>query len=236
MKTLIKLCFLLLLSSLVWSCGGGGSEVEEPKPVPVNSSPSVPSNTLPTNNQLCIGNVVLFQWGASVDAEGDLISYSLQLATNNQFTENVQNINNIITNTHQITLSKGVAYYWRVKAVDNKNAASDYSGVFQFYTESDGNPNYLPFAPSIVAPKLNQIVPAGAAKLEWTASDVDNDPLTYDVYFGTVNPPINKVATNQTLKTFDVVLNASTSYYWKVVVKDNKGGVTTGQIWNFKTN
>lgn len=37
--------------------------------------------------------------------------------------------------------------------------------------------------------------------------------------------------------TFNVTsLLPSKNYYWKVVVKDNKGGETIGQIWEFKTN
>ena len=83
---------------------------------------------------------------------------------------------------------------------------------------------------------MNQIIQTNTTQLEWTASDVDNDPLTYDVYFGTVNPPITKVAENQSAKTFDVTLNSSTSYYWKIVVNDGKGGISIGQIWNFKTD
>ena len=69
-------------------------------------------------------------------------------------------------------------------------------------------------------------------------SDVDaSDVLTYDVYFGTVNPPTVKVAENKTTPTYEATsLQAATQYYWRVVVKDNKGGATTGQVWNFRTN
>ncbi|OYX23116.1 MAG: hypothetical protein B7Z06_10705, partial [Flavobacteriales bacterium 32-35-8] len=60
-----------------------------------------------------------------------------------------------------------------------------------------------------------------------------SDVLKYDLYFGTANPPTEKVAADLLLKTYDVnVLNAG-NYYWKVVVKDGKGGTTVGQVWNF---
>ncbi|WP_298285458.1 hypothetical protein [uncultured Lutibacter sp.] len=36
--------------------------------------------------------------------------------------------------------------------------------------------------------------------------------------------------------TLNVAVNASTNYYWYVVVKDGKGGETKGQVWNFKTD
>ena len=56
------------------------------------------------------------------------------------------------------------------------------------------------------------------------------------MFFGTTNPPVTKIGNNQTAKTLDVNLESSKIYYWKVVAKDNKGGETTGQIWNFKTD
>ena len=84
---------------------------------------------------------------------------------------------------------------------------------------------------------VDSIVQTETTTLEWNASDVDtNDALTFDVFFGTVNPPITKIGNNQTAKTLDVNLEASKVYYWKVVAKDGKGGETTGQIWNFKTD
>ena len=121
--------------------------------------------------------------------------------------------------------------------MESKNLSSNYSSIFQFYTEGIGETNYLPFSPEIVKPDLNSIVQTETTTLEWNASDVDaNDNLTFDVYFGTANPPTVKIGDNQSAKTLDVNLESSKSYYWKVVVKDNNGGETIGQIWNFKTD
>lgn len=236
MKSKFKIWTLITVSLFLFSCSGGSSDDDEPNPQPVNNAPDKPAISVPVNNLLCINNVVQFQWEAATDPDGDPVSYQLQLATNNQFTENVQNSSNIEGTSYQISLNKGVAYYWRVKTVDSKGLSSEYSNIFQFYTEGDGESNHLPFAPNIVSPNLNQIIEANPTQLEWTASDVDSDQLTYDVYFGTVNPPSTKVAENQSAKTFAVTLNSSTTYYWKIVVNDGKGGISIGQIWNFKTN
>ena len=65
---------------------------------------------------------------------------------------------------------------------------------------------------------------------------MDNDPLSFDIFFDTVNPPTTKVSENQSETTLNQALEASKSYYWKVVVKDDKDGVTIGQIWSFKTD
>ncbi|WP_282079608.1 hypothetical protein [Aquimarina algiphila] len=69
--------------------------------------------------------------------------------------------------------------------------------------------------------------------LDWDATDEDNDPLTFDLYFGDTNPPV-LVSENINVSTFDVTVLANTAYYWRVVVKDDKQGATVGQIWNFR--
>lgn len=230
-----KYSILLLMAWSFLSCGGGGGD-DPPTPPPVaNRAPSTPTQSAPTNNLLCIDNVVQFQWTAASDPDGDAISYQLQIATNTSFSENLKT--NIVTGTStSVSLEKGIAYYWRVKAVDSKNASSSYSSTFNFYTEGEGISNHLPFIPTLVKPDLNTVVTTASVTLEWTASDVDNDPLTFDVYLGTNNPPTTKIGDNQSATSLTTTLNASTDYYWKVVVKDGNGGQTIGQIWNFKTD
>lgn len=222
MKNII---YLIVVSFSMVSCGrgsdGGGTILTTPEPM--NSKPTNPSITYPTNNSLCIDNSLIFEWNPSTDSDGDAIFYQLQIATDNLFSENLQSINNISSTATQLSLDRGIAYYWRVKAVDSKNASSDYSSIFQFYTEGDGEFNHLPFSPSIVSPDLNAIVQTENVTLSWMASDVDNNPLTYDVYFNTVNPPVLIISENQSELTFDVNLSSSTDYFWKIVVKDDKG-------------
>jgi len=115
--------------------------------------------------------------------------------------------------------------------------SSSPSSTNEFYTEGLGDSNYLPFSPVIVTPELGSTVQTATANLTWTASDADNDPLTYDVYFDTVNPPVTIKSSNQTATNYTTpTLEASKTYYWKIVVKDGQGGQTTGQVWNFKTD
>ena len=233
-KTMKQFISILAISTVLWSCGGGGGD-DPPPPPPTNKAPSTPSLVSPTNNLLCIDNTVDFQWNAATDPEGDAITYQIQVAKDNQFTQIAQTLNGSET-TRSISLEKGIAYYWRVKATDTKNAASSYSSTFQFYTEGEGVTNHLPFSPVLVNPELNAVEQQATTSLQWTASDVDSDPLTYDVYFGTNNPPTTKAGDNQTANTLTVDLSASSNYYWKVVVKDDKGGQTIGQTWNFQTD
>ncbi len=229
-----KLLYILTICSILWSCGGGGGD-DPPPPPPVNKAPSTPTLVAPANNLLCIDDTVAFQWSTATDPEGDAITYQIQVATDNQFNQIIQSLNDSSTSL-SISLEKGIAYYWRVKATDSKNASGSYSSTFQFYTEGEGVTNHLPFTPVLVKPALNDVEQGVTTSLEWTASDVDSDPLIFDVYLGTNNPPITIISENQTGTTYTASLTASTNYYWKIVVKDDKGGKTIGQVWNFITD
>lgn len=229
-----KILYITLISSLFFSCGGGGNE---PVGEPQNTAPSIPSLVNPTNSKLCINNSVTFEWAASTDAEKNTIVYQLQIASDNLFAQIVKTIEGTTT-IQTVDLEKGKAYYWRVKATDSKNAASNYSTTYSFYTEGIALSNHVPFLPQLVRPLLNSTIVGTTATLEWTASDADvTDILSYDVYCGVDNPPTSKVGSAITTTSFNVTsLLPTKNYYWKVVVKDNKGGETIGQIWEFKTN
>ena len=97
--------------------------------------------------------------------------------------------------------------------------------------------NHLPFAPNLLAPVLNSEIDGTSTTISWTASDVDNDTLTFDVYLDKKSNPNIKVSENQSGTTFNASgLSVATTYFFKVVVKDDKGGVTIGQVWSFSTN
>ncbi|HUW84368.1 MAG TPA: M36 family metallopeptidase [Phycisphaerae bacterium] len=65
-------------------------------------------------------------------------------------------------------------------------------------------------------------------------------PTTYDVYFGTDNPPTTLICDDVTDPTCDPtpapgqVLDPDTTYYWKVVAT-NCCGTTEGPVWSFST-
>lgn len=229
-----KIIYSVFVGFLLFSCSGNDSSSAPETP---NTAPSVPILTAPTNNKLCIDNVVSFEWNASTDAENNPIIYQIQIATDNQFTQIVKTAEGSSIG-QTTTLNKGTAYYWRVKATDSKNSSSNYSSTYSFYTEAEAVANHLPFLPQLVQPETNSFINTTTATLKWTASDVDtNDILVFDVYFGTTNPPTAKVGSNLASTSLNTnTLQPATNYYWKVVVKDNKGGETTGQVWNFKTN
>jgi hypothetical protein len=230
-----KYLYIASISLLLFSCGGGG---DSPAPAPEvkNTAPTIPVLVAPINNKLCLDNLVNFQWNVSVDPESNPIIYQIQVSKDSQFSQIAKTLDGTAL-TQDITLEKGIAYYWRVKATDSKSLSSDYSLTYSFYTAGAAVTNYLPFSPVLVEPILNAALNSTTATLKWSATDVDvNDRLVYDVYFGTTNPPTVKISADITTNTVSTTVVPSTEYFWKIVVKDGKGGETVGQIWKFKTN
>lgn len=160
----------------------------------------------------------------------------MQIATDNQFAQ-IVSTSEISNLTQTVTLEKGKAYYWRVKSIDSKNASSAYSSTNSFYTEGVAVSNHIPFIPQMLSPTNNSTISGTSTTLKWSGSDVDvNDILSFDVYLGTEANPTTKIINNKTVTSYDATLQATKIYYWKVVVRDNKGGETNGQIWSFRTN
>lgn len=225
-----KIGFLLII---VVSISCSKSENESPDPKGTNTSPSVPSKTFPTSGLLCADNPLDFKWEPSTDPEGDDINYEIEIAKDELFTDMVEKVTLNGTET-TIYLEKGVELNWRIRAKDSKGAYSNYSPVWKFYTESEGIINYLPFSPSLVYPTLNAQVSESNVNLAWLSSDVDGDTLSYDIYFGEDNPPILLIE-NVVETSYKVTVLEGNTYYWKIVAKDNRGGESIGQIWNFKS-
>ena len=102
----------------------------------------------------------------------------------------------------------------------------DFSARWNLPPLMASNPKPLSFAVDI---SLNPT-------LSWTGEDQDEkDSLTYDLYFGTEDRPelfksdLSESSTNLNL------LSANTKYFWQIVTKDSKSGITSGPIWSFTT-
>ena len=64
---------------------------------------------------------------------------------------------------------------------------------------------------------------------------LQNDTMTYDIYFGTISPP-PKVMSNQTETSYDPeILEYNTTYYWQIIAWNDQGESAEGPIWSFTT-
>jgi len=111
---------------------------------------------------------------------------------------------------------------------NNSNGYVDETVFFTF-------PNTPPDAPINPYPADGETDVDLNVNLTWNCTDPDEDILTYDVYFGTINPP-PLVKSNISTPIYDPgTLSIETTYYWKIVAWDFRGASNESTIWNFGT-
>lgn len=127
-----------------------------------------------------------------------------------------------------------------VKAQVFSNDLVDYekSNIFGYKLllaeAQSNNPPNLPNTPSPADMSTLQDL---NADLSWSGGDLNNDAVTYDIYFEAEDSTPDVLAANDLASNvFDPgLLNANTHYYWSVVAQDEHGATTAGPVWEFTT-
>ena len=220
-----KIVYIIILCGIVTSC--------HTESVVDNTAPATPNLIFPANNQLCTDKTLQMEWSASVDEEGGAVSYLLQVATDAVFTR-VFHESTVTQTTKELTFETNEAYFWRVKALDTQEASSDFTEVYRFYSEGEGTENHVPFSAVLVGPLEQSSVASGTVKLEWIATDLDQDILSYDVFLGTSQNNLQNVVMDSNDSFYTITVLSNVTYYWKVNVKD-VNDTTIGQVWEFTT-
>jgi hypothetical protein len=72
--------------------------------------------------------------------------------------------------------------------------------------------------------------------LSWIGGGPPRSTISYDVYFGTINPPPQVTSNRSSTFYIPGTMNIGTTYYWKIVAWDQEGKSTQGSIWHFLTH
>ena len=122
-------------------------------------------------------------------------------------------------------LTAATTYFWQITA---HNATGTTPGpVWSFTTQAASPPPGTPGSPS---PANTATGVNTTPTLTWNSSGA----TSYDVKFGTSNPPA-QVTTGQTAASYAAPsLTNSTTYFWQIVAH-NSVGTTTGPVWSFTT-
>ncbi|RKX53936.1 MAG: hypothetical protein DRP30_03435 [Thermotoga sp.] len=130
-------------------------------------------------------------------------------------------------------LEYDTTYYWKVVARDGKGGETE-GPIWSFRTER--KPNRAPNKPKSPDPYDGKTNVSIYTTLEWECEDPDGDELEYDIYIGKSVWDMKLVKRGHTTTRYDPgVLEYDTTYYWKIVAKDGRGGKTEGPIWSFRT-
>ena len=194
-----------------------------------NHPPNTPGNPNPANGAINVLITTDISWTGGDPDPGDIVTYDIYFGTTNP--PPILVYGHTTTTYDLYTLNYNTQYYWKIVAWDSFGESTP-GPVWSFTTIA----NSPPYTPSNPNPSNGASDVDIDAILSWTGGDPNGDPVTYDVYFGTVSLP-PKVIGNQTSTTYDPPGNLAfgTTYYWKIVAWDNYGGSAVGPIWSFTT-
>lgn len=197
--------------------------INYPPDIPTLISPNSGSNDVPITTQL--------NWTCR-DPEGDPMTFDVYLWENG-LPVNLVSSGQREQYLTQAGLKNGVSYQWKVVAMD-KHGNIRNGMVWSFNTIRPPNrPPELPYMPK---PSDEENIISVSPALSWNCNDPDGDGMTFDVYFGTTNPPSELISSGQTEQKRPLIgLTNSTTYYWRVDARDDHGHSTTGSVWSFTT-
>ena len=225
---------IVIFSAIILASCGGKNNPTPPTP------PTAATLTAPAQNEVCTTGTV-------ISATQSNINFTWQASSNtNSYTLIVKNLltkDSTSTITSQpsasLTLLRAVPYSWYVVSSSSQTTTTAKSSIWKFYNSGPGAISYPPYPANIISPLFAQNVTATAGKvnLTWSGSIVSPSTITgYDVYFGTTTTP-TKVATGITDQFLNnVAVTTGTTYYWKVITKNQNGDTSDSGLYQFTVN
>ena len=209
----------IVLSPVAYLTASPGSVTNDTTIVPKpggSSPPGAPTSPSPADAATGIGTSPTLSWSAS-----GATSYNVRFGTANPPPQ-------VSTGQAAATYAPGslaasTTYFWQVVAT---NSAGSTSGPVWSFTTGAAAPG----APTAPTPADAATGVGTSPTLSWSAAGA----TSYDVKFGTANPP-PQVSTGQAAATYvPGTLANSTTYFWQIVAR-NSGGSTPGPVWSFTT-
>ncbi|MFL2598410.1 MAG: hypothetical protein ACJ0P4_11100 [Flavobacteriaceae bacterium] len=232
MKRIVLLFGALIL--LVNSCAP-----EEPV-VPIN--PSAPTLISPANDETCLNGTSINDSQSNVDFRWSLAANALsyELVVTNLLTQSSQTYP-ATSNQTTVALTKAEPYNWSVKSIGEVGSISSQSIQWKFYLAGDAVVNYAPFPSELISPQSGANVTPdinNLIKLQWNASDVDDDLAKFEVYLdkNDATTIIKTIAYQTEEESIEINVENGTTYYWKIIAIDANQNQSSSGIYAFRTN
>ncbi|PKA98727.1 hypothetical protein B0O79_2416 [Flavobacteriaceae bacterium MAR_2009_75] len=210
----------------------GGCKKDPPKAPEVATliAPARNSECTPVQSTNGTSSVVRFNWMTSDHTE------TYELRVTNLETGTVQTKTTSGT-VETLSLSKGMPFSWTVVSRNSKTDNAPSSESWSFYNPG-AQTSYAPFPAEIFTPKPGSTIFRdinNEITLNWSAADLDDDILKYDVYLSEENPPNEKIVTlNSDISSRNITVDADAVYYWKVVTTDLEGNISDSGVVDFR--
>jgi phosphatidylserine/phosphatidylglycerophosphate/cardiolipin synthase-like enzyme len=199
-------------------------------------APNTPTLASPAHQATGVSTGTSLTWNRTPFAT----AYDIYLGTSSGNMVKVGNVPAVLNNnppeTYSFTpgtaLQPATTYFWKVVALTNAShvlpSASAESVTRSFTTGGTAGP---PAAPTNPSPTNGATGVGLTPQLTWSSAPVGT---TFNVAFGTSNPP-SQVASGLTTNSYSPgTLTANTTYYWRVTAVSS-GGSTAGSVWSFTT-
>src|SRR6185312_7229639 len=187
-----------------------------PKPAPP-TAPGTPASPSPANTATNVTTTPTLTWTST-----GATSYDVAFGTTNP--PGLVSTGQVNANYSPSALANTTTYFWQITA--HTGAGATAGPVWSFTTQAPTAPG----APASPSPASGASGIGSSATLTWTSSGA----TSYDVKFGTANPP-PQVATGQAAASYPASsLAPATTYFWQIVA-NNAGGSTPGPVWSFST-
>ncbi|SHE27288.1 hypothetical protein SAMN02745164_00035 [Marinitoga hydrogenitolerans DSM 16785] len=176
-----------------------------------------------SNNSTNIALNLTLEWNA-YDPDEDILSYNIQLIKSGELENDINTTNNSYT----FSLTANSNYILKLTAKDTKGSNSS----TEIYFTTTQNP--IIYNNSLIPDSFNHF--KNGDKISWNAYDPDGDNLSYEIYIGKLQNSLTLVGTTDSNNYILNNLDNNQIYYWKIIAYDNKGGKSSSEIKQFKTN
>ena len=204
---------------------------------PIPQNPTAAKLVFPYQDYLCnVGtnitpteSTVLFEWEESEHTD----SYELVLKN---VTTGIFTSYTTADTKMPVVIERNTAFKWYVISKSGSVSDTALSATWKFFNAGAAVESYVPFPAEIVSPAMASTITItdNAVTLGWTGSDVDNDIVGYDVYFGkTADPPIIETDIEESILE-NVPVEPDTIYYWRIITKDATGNSSDSGVFQFK--
>lgn len=227
-----RIMLILVLGVLVYGCEDTTDDLGNNPNGPNQDPPTGVQLVFPYKDELCnegtdltpTESTVFFEWEPNDNAE----MYVISIENLNTGAIEIYETSDVI---EPITIQRAEAFRWFVSYDFQEETKT--SEVWNFYNAGPGLQSHPPFPAEIISPSMAETMAATTSvTLQWTGSDVDNDIVAYDVYFGVDNPPA-LVTTDTASNQLTVSVTPGTIYYWSIVSKDAAGNTSESGIYQF---